>query len=218
VQHDESLTYRTGLKEDYDPDLDGKVLAAQPIGVPGAALPLQMQGHKPSFAPAGPTPMKKSGKVGTADELIDAGDALPGYGFQGLKITMNELTDLAKELGLNDKQKSDPEKAASSLEAGNSESNIPPAPSQDSVTAPTERLEQAEDRASANVDVNEERPISVSPEKPTVVAEADGKAVEKDEATAEVQPTVEPLKLGKAVPVDEEAKPAEEEANPSELN
>lgn len=206
------------MKEDYDPDLDGKVLAAQPIGVPGAALPLQMQGHKPSFAPTGPTPMKKSGEAGTGDELVDAGDALPGYGFQGLKITMNELTDLAKELGLNDKEKSDPGKGAGSLKAGDSESNIPPAPSRDSVTAPTESLEQAEDSASASMGVNEEKPISASPEKPAVVVEADENTGAKEEATAEAQPTVEPLKLGKAVPADEKAKPAEEEANTSESN
>jgi hypothetical protein len=161
--------------------------------------------------------MKKSGEAGTGDELVDAGDALPGYGFQGLKITMNELTDLAKELGLNDKDKAHPGKAAGSLEAGPSGSSIPPAPSQDSVTAPTESLEQAEDKALATVGANEEKPAPVSPEKPTVVAEADEKAGEKDEATAEVQPTVEPLKLGKAVPADEKDKPAEE-ANPSESN
>lgn len=94
------------LKQDYDPELDGRVLAAQPVGVPGAATPMEMTGHKPSRAPGGPTPMKKSGAPGTGDELLDAGDILPGYGFQGLKVTMNELADLAKDLGLDDKDPS----------------------------------------------------------------------------------------------------------------
>ncbi|KAG8817560.1 hypothetical protein FRC17_011174 [Serendipita sp. 399] len=90
-------------KEEYDADIDGKVLEAQPVGIPGAVMPEQMTGHKPSFAPNGPTPIRKSGPVGSSDELVDAGDVLPGFGFQGLKITMNELTDLAKELNLDDK-------------------------------------------------------------------------------------------------------------------
>lgn len=64
-------------------------------------MPLQMQGHKPSFAPTGPTPMRNP------DEEVDAGEVLPGYGFQGLKVTMDELAGLAKELGLDDKEATD---------------------------------------------------------------------------------------------------------------
>ncbi|KAG9044142.1 hypothetical protein FS842_001569 [Serendipita sp. 407] len=90
-------------KEEYDADVDGKVLEAQPVGIPGAVMPEQMTGHKPSFAPNGPTPMRKSGPAGSGEEIVDAGDVLPGYGFQGLKVTINELADLAKELGLEDK-------------------------------------------------------------------------------------------------------------------
>jgi hypothetical protein len=41
------------------------------------------------------------------DEEVDAGEVLPGYGFQGLKVTMDELTSLAKELGLDDKEATD---------------------------------------------------------------------------------------------------------------
>lgn len=95
-----------GLNQDYDPEIDGKVLPSQPIGVPGAAMPLDMTGHKPSFAPGGPSPMAKSGNPGTDAEIIDAGDALPGYGLQGLKITIDELANLAKELDLKDKSAS----------------------------------------------------------------------------------------------------------------
>ena len=45
-----------------------------------------MTGQRPSFAPGGPTPMRTS-VPGTKDEEVDAGDVLPGYGFQGLKVT-----------------------------------------------------------------------------------------------------------------------------------
>lgn len=41
--------------------------------------------------------------AGSKDEEFDAGSELVGYGFQGLKVTMNELEDLAKELGLDEK-------------------------------------------------------------------------------------------------------------------
>jgi SH3 domain-binding glutamic acid-rich protein len=115
------LTQSLGLKEEYDPDIDGKVLAAQPIGVPGAAMPLQMQGHKPSFAPTGPTPMRNS------DEEVDAGEVLPGYGFQGLKVTMDELASLAKELGLGDKEATDLAKGLGSSGSKNAkEDNVDP--------------------------------------------------------------------------------------------
>jgi SH3 domain-binding glutamic acid-rich protein len=97
----------TGLKEEYDPDLDGKTLRSQAIGVPGAAMPSEMTGHKPSFAPGGPTPMRKSGAPGTGDEVVDAGEVLSGYGLQGVEITMNELTQLAKDLGLDEKNAAD---------------------------------------------------------------------------------------------------------------
>ena len=48
--------------------------------------PAKMTGQRPSFAPGGPTPMRKS-VPGTKDEEVDAGEVLPGYGFQGLKVT-----------------------------------------------------------------------------------------------------------------------------------
>ncbi|PVG00781.1 hypothetical protein CPB86DRAFT_728843 [Serendipita vermifera] len=103
VEHGE-LDAFLRLKEEWDPELEGKTLRAQPVGVPGAAMPAEMTGHKPSFAPDGPTPMRKSGAPGTGDEVVDAGEVFNGYGLQGVEITINELADLAKELGLDDKK------------------------------------------------------------------------------------------------------------------
>lgn len=69
---------------DEDPTKHAPVPEA--IGVPGAMTPSKMTGQRPSFAPGGPTPMRES-IPGTKDEEVDAGDVLPGYGFQGLKVT-----------------------------------------------------------------------------------------------------------------------------------
>ena len=193
----------TGLKQDYDPDLDGKVLAAQPIGVPGAAMPLQMQGHKPSFAPNGPSPMKTSGAPGTGDELVDAGDVLPGYGFQGLKVTMNELADLAKDLSLDEKGKSKPKTkaAAESSGTGKSQSGAPPDLSRDSTTAPIEKVGGAEDKALDSSEPTEEKAAPPSLAQPAA-AEADNP---KNDATVEAPTTAQPPELGEIAKAEEKA-------------
>ena len=76
--------------EEWDPELDEDPTKNAPVpdavGVPGAVTPSKMTGQRPSFAPDGPTPMRKS-VPGTKDEEVDAGAILPGYGFQGLKVT-----------------------------------------------------------------------------------------------------------------------------------
>lgn len=171
------------MKEEYDPAIDGKVLASQPVGVPGAALPMEMQGHKPSFAPTGPTPMKN------AEDLVDAGDVLPGYGFQGLKITMDELTDLAKDLGLNDKKGARSSKETGSSEAGPSQ----PLPAQDTASPSTSKVEKVEDKASDSA-VEETSKPEPEPEE-SVVTESTDKNTEAEKETA--PESVTPLKLSK---------------------
>jgi len=93
------------LDEEWDPELDEDPTRHAPVsevvGVPGALTPSKMTGQRPSFAPGGTTSMRKS-VPGTKDEEVDAGDVLPGYGFQGLKVTENDLVALAMELGLDD--------------------------------------------------------------------------------------------------------------------
>lgn len=196
------------MKEDYDPELDGKVLKAPAIGVPGAALPEQMQGHKPSFAPNGPTPMKKSGAAGTGEELVDAGDVLPGYGFQGLKVTMNELTDLAKELGLNEKERNRISKRASTLVAGSSK--------QDTSVPSTSKTEKEEDKA-PTTDNDKDVPqteISTTIEDETAPTKKEGaedETVTAKKEVAEEETVVAPLKLTKAV-----SEKAGEDAQPTE--
>jgi len=76
--------------EEWDPELDEDPTKNAPVsevvGVPGVMVPSKITGQRPSFAPGGPTPMRES-IPGTKDEEVDAGDILPGYGFQGLKVT-----------------------------------------------------------------------------------------------------------------------------------
>ncbi|KZS95989.1 hypothetical protein SISNIDRAFT_483397 [Sistotremastrum niveocremeum HHB9708] len=89
------------LNEDYDPEIeeDHPLLPAGPVGVPGAASPLQMnKDHKPSYS-ATPSPLRK--KTGKEHEEFDVGEELTGFGLQGVKVTNAELLKLAEELGLS---------------------------------------------------------------------------------------------------------------------
>lgn len=89
------------LNEEYDPEIeeDNPLLPAVPVGVPGAASPLQMnKDHKPSYS-ATPSPLRK--KTGKEHQEFDVGEELTGFGLQGVKVTNDELRKLAEELGLS---------------------------------------------------------------------------------------------------------------------
>ncbi|KAJ4485971.1 hypothetical protein J3R30DRAFT_3281489 [Lentinula aciculospora] len=96
------------LKETWDDELDNitKPLV-QPIGVPGAMLPLQMTpDHLKSKILASPqsTPGKTPvpvNKPGVRDSEFDVSTELSGYGLQGIMATEAELADLVAELGLD---------------------------------------------------------------------------------------------------------------------
>ena len=76
------------MNEEWDDDLDGKPLAPSiPVGVPGAVLPSQITGHKPSFAPAGPTPLQKD----RDEKEFDVSTELSGFGLQGVRVTEEDL-------------------------------------------------------------------------------------------------------------------------------
>lgn len=95
--------------EEWDEEFERPPLPVKPIGVPGAALPLQMtpehiktkilaQQHQPSplKGKAPPKPINKEEE----GSRVDLGDELGGYGLQGVKVTMDELRDMIEELGL----------------------------------------------------------------------------------------------------------------------
>lgn len=94
------------LKETYDIDEDQPTPPAQPIGVPGAASPLQMTpDHLKSkvFAQSS-SPLKGKGSsipANKREDEFDVSTELEGYGLQGVKVTEDELRDLVAELGLD---------------------------------------------------------------------------------------------------------------------
>lgn len=106
VEYDE-LDVFLRLKESWNPDVDEHIAPpVQPIGVPGAAMPLDMtperlrdkvkaQPTSSSLADKKPIPVNKR------EGELDLGDELSGFGLQGLKITGDELRDLIAELGMD---------------------------------------------------------------------------------------------------------------------
>ena len=77
------------------------------MGVPGAALPLQMTPEriktKILATHKSPSPSDKEVKavpVNKREGAVDLGDELPGFGLQGVHTTEKELEDLIKELEL----------------------------------------------------------------------------------------------------------------------
>lgn len=94
------------LNESYNMDEDHPTPPAQPVGVPGAASPLQMTPDhlKSKIFAQSPSPLKGKGSSIPANKRKDEFDVsseLEGYGLQGVKVTEDELRDLVAELGLD---------------------------------------------------------------------------------------------------------------------
>ncbi|EEB92042.1 hypothetical protein MPER_09504 [Moniliophthora perniciosa FA553] len=91
------------LKETWDPEVDHIIEPpVQPIGVPGAALPLQMTpDHIRKLAvKRNPSPSPNQIPVNKRTGDFDVSEELSGYGLQGVRVTEDELAALVKELGL----------------------------------------------------------------------------------------------------------------------
>ncbi|KAF9029282.1 hypothetical protein BDZ89DRAFT_1250330 [Hymenopellis radicata] len=78
----------------------------QPIGVPGAAMPLDMTPErlrdKVKVQPTSSTLADKSPYPSISEKVnLISEDELSGFGLQGLKITGDELRDLIAELGMD---------------------------------------------------------------------------------------------------------------------
>lgn len=106
VEYDE-LDIFLKLKESWNPDVDEHIAPpVTPIGVPGAAMPLEMTPErlrdKVKVHPtASPLNGKKPVPVNKREGEVDLGDELAGFGLQGLKATDDELRDLLADLGLD---------------------------------------------------------------------------------------------------------------------
>ncbi|KAI0348519.1 hypothetical protein BDW22DRAFT_1350751 [Trametopsis cervina] len=92
-------------KEDYKPFEDEKeLLHAEPVGVPGAYSPLQMNpNHAPSRSPS-PSPLALREKE---KKEIKAGDTLAEFGLQDVSVSLDDLQALVEELGLGGDEASD---------------------------------------------------------------------------------------------------------------
>ncbi|KAG6911545.1 hypothetical protein DXG01_011847 [Tephrocybe rancida] len=94
------------LKETWNADDDQPVIPVQPIGVPGAVLPLQMTPDhlrkKILAQPPPESPLKgKSIPVNKRQGEFDISTELEGYGLQGVNVTDEDLKNLVAELGLD---------------------------------------------------------------------------------------------------------------------
>ncbi|KAG6841947.1 hypothetical protein C0991_005127 [Blastosporella zonata] len=94
------------LNETWYADEDQPVIPAQPIGVPGAVLPLQMTpDHLKKKILAQPPPVSplkgKSIPVNKRQGEFDISTELEGYGLQGVNVTDEEIRNLVAELGLD---------------------------------------------------------------------------------------------------------------------
>ncbi|KAG6832282.1 hypothetical protein H0H92_003515 [Tricholoma furcatifolium] len=93
------------LNETWHGDDDQPSIPVQPIGVPGAVLPLQMTPDhlkKKILAQPQESPLKgKAIPVNKRQDEFDISTELEGFGLQGVNVTEDELRNLVAELGLD---------------------------------------------------------------------------------------------------------------------
>jgi len=114
VEHDEIAIFLR-LNEKWDPTIDEEKSspAPKPVGVPGAHMPSVMnKSHKPSYSKVPPPPPDKKRE----GEEFDISGELSGFGFQGVKMTNDDLQQLAEELGLGKEDAADFAKGLGSLD------------------------------------------------------------------------------------------------------
>ena len=124
----DSLDTFLRLNESYDESEDRLAPPPQPIGVPGAASPLQMTPDrlKPQVLARPPSPLKAKVPVNKREEELNMGQELEGFGLQGVNVTEDELQQLIAELGFDE---DDAGKVAKALSGA-----PPPATSEATVT------------------------------------------------------------------------------------
>ena len=95
------------LNESYDVGVeeDRPAPVVQPVGVPGASMPLQMTPEhlRTKIMASSPSPLRGKGNRIPSNKRVDEFDVsteLSGYGLQGVMVTSDELADLVAELGL----------------------------------------------------------------------------------------------------------------------
>ncbi|KAF9015527.1 hypothetical protein BDQ17DRAFT_1418586 [Cyathus striatus] len=113
VEYDELETFLR-LNESWDPkvDEDRPLPPVKPVGVPGAALPLQMTPEhitkKIVAEQSSPLRGKKAGiPINKIKGAFDVSTELSGFGLQGVTVTDDELKDLVADLGLEGEEAGD---------------------------------------------------------------------------------------------------------------
>jgi len=138
VEHGEMSIFLR-LNEEWDPaiDEDKPARVPKPVGVPGAHMPSVMnKDHRPSYSKIPPLPPDKKRE----EDEFDISGELSGFGLQGVKMTNNELQQLAEELGLGKDDAAELAKGLGSLDLGGS--------GEDAANKPTENTdEQVEDKS-----------------------------------------------------------------------
>jgi len=118
------------LNEKYDASFeeDRPAPVVQPVGVPGAAEPLQMTPDhiRTKILATTPSPLGKGKSAGIPVNKrvgeLDVGSELVGFGLQGVKVTHDELADLVAELGLDGDEAGDLVKGLSGFDIGKAKS------------------------------------------------------------------------------------------------
>ena len=102
VEYDELNKFLRLDEGHNDEEDEASVLKpSQPVGVPGASSPQQMTNQKPSFA-AVPSPHRDTVKHVKSGKARDAGEELDDARLQGVKVSDAEITELLRDLGLNE--------------------------------------------------------------------------------------------------------------------
>ncbi|KAJ7293434.1 hypothetical protein C8J57DRAFT_1269043 [Mycena rebaudengoi] len=134
------------LKESYDADIDQDhaPLPEQPIGVPGAMLPLQMTPEhlRSKIMAQSSSPLKGKGTPeNKRTDAFDVSTEMSGFGLQGVMVTEDELRDLVAELGLDGDEAGDLVKGLSTASPDKSEP-APDFPAKESASTPQPSAEE----------------------------------------------------------------------------
>ncbi len=175
VEHDE-LDIFLRLKESWNPDIDEDrpPPAVKPVGIPGAATPLQMTPehlrakHFGNLTPSASPLRTKAVPVNKRTDELDMGDELGGFGLQGVKVTNDELADLIAQLGLEGDTAGDLMRGLSDL-----------------TTAPKVTKEVAKAAVDEPKVPIEQPKVAVEPEEKPSASEEPKAAVEEPEGAAE---------------------------------
>jgi len=167
------------LKETWDPEIDHHTeLEEKPIGVPGAALPLQMTpDHIKKLAlNRNPSPSLNQIPVNKRTDTFDVSTELSGYGLQGVHASEQELIDLVKELGLEGDDVSDLVKGL----ATEPPPEVKPTEPKASEHKPTPESKTPEAKLDTNKDSEETKSKEVVQEDEEKGSTADGSATSAD--------------------------------------